>query len=68
MYYVVVDIGCMHCNERSSVLGIFTNRNRAEYVCEEHKARQADDWSGEHEFEVYEIAEIDTEYKVDYND
>ena len=52
MKYVLVDIGCL---ESSSVLGIFTDKEKAIEImkkCEEYQNKY---WIGEHEFEIYEV-------------
>ena len=32
MKYIVVDIGCIECGEPSDILGVFTDRQKAEEV------------------------------------
>lgn len=64
--YVAVDIGCIECGEETKVLGIFTNKNKALDVLEEHAIRQEENWSGQHDFGVYEVNEIDQEIRVEY--
>lgn len=59
MYYVAIDIGCIECGEESKVLGIFTTKGAAEAAAEGHRAWQSEHWSGQHEFEVHEVAQID---------
>jgi len=66
MYYVVVDIGCIECDEDTSVLGIFTDYQKAHEVAHEHSERQGKNWHGEHSFEIFDISKINKEYKVDY--
>lgn len=66
MYYVALDIGCIECGEDSNILGIFTNKKRAEEVIKDHENRQKENWSGQHYFDVVEIEEIDKEYPVEY--
>ena len=65
-YYVAVDIGCIECGESSHVLGIFTKKEKAYEVIHDHKKRQQENWSGQHFFEVFNIDEINKEYKVEY--
>lgn len=64
--YVAVDIGCIECGEETQVLGIFTSLTRAEEVCNEHAARHCAKWRGQHAFEVFPVAEIDVEQRVEY--
>lgn len=59
MYYVAVDIGCIHCGEDSAVLGIFSKKEKADAVCLEHADRQVKHWCGEHRFQVFEIEKMD---------
>lgn len=53
--YVAVDIGCIECGEPSNVLGIFTNKEDAEHVANEHEQEQAQHWTRPHSFEVFEV-------------
>jgi hypothetical protein len=67
-YYVAVDIGCIECGEDSAVLGVFTSRDAAEVVCEDHDRRQREHWSGQHYFDVWEVDGIDKVMHVAYGD
>ena len=64
--YVAVDIGCIECGEQTNVLGIFTDKNKAWDVLDEHATRQMENWSGQHYFDVYEVNEIDQEIRIEY--
>lgn len=64
--YVAVDIGCIECGEETNVLGIFTDKNKAWDVLDEHAIRQRENWSGQHYFDVYEVNEIDQEIRIEY--
>lgn len=64
--YVAVDIGCIECGEKSAVLGVFTDLDKAEQVLDEHDDRQFKNWGGHHSFEVHVIEGIDIENKVEY--
>ena len=64
--YVAVDIGCIECGESSAVLGIFTDKNKAWDVLDEHEKRQGEHWRGQHYFDVYEVNEIDQEIRIEY--
>lgn len=64
--FVAVDIGCIECGEASAVLGIFHTKKRAEAVCAEHRARQAENRKGQHSFEVFEVSQIGQVCKVGY--
>ena len=66
MYYVVVDIGCIECGEPTHVLGIFNNKKEANKILEEHEERQREHWSGQHSFEIFEIEELNKEYRINY--
>lgn len=48
MYYVVVDIGCIECDEPTNVLGIFTNKQTAEEVKEK----------GNYYTNIFEVTEL----------
>lgn len=52
--------------EETNVLGIFTDKNKAWDVVDEHITRQRQNWSGQHEFDVYEVNEIDQEIRIEY--
>ena len=56
--YVAVDVGCIECGESTSVLGIYTSKDRCEAVLEEARIAQEKDWSGQHSFECHEVAGI----------
>lgn len=58
-YFVAVDIGCIECGESSAVLGVFTDKAQAEEVCNKAKKEQHENWTGEHHFDVYEVAALD---------
>lgn len=66
MLYVAMDIGCLECGESSAVIGIFTDRARAETARADHERRQAQGWTGEHSFEVFEVPAPDEEQRVEY--
>ena len=57
MKYVVVDVGCLECGEESSVLGIFTDRKKAEEIMKKCKEYQSEHWMGQHYFFIEEIKE-----------
>ena len=66
MYYVAVDVGCIECGEETSVLGIFTDKQKAMEVLGEHKKRQEENWSGQHNFELHEVSELNKIYRIEY--
>lgn len=61
MKYVVVDIGCIECREKSGVLGIFTNKKEAEKVAKKYEEIQSNNWCGQHCFEIFEVKEENIE-------
>ena len=67
MKYVLVDIGCIECGEKSSLLGIFNNLKEANEIKEKCEEIQEKYWTGEHSFEIYECNKenqvIDEYYK-----
>lgn len=65
-YYVVVDIGCIECGESTNILGIFENEAKAGEILKDHEERQKEKWSGQHAFEIFEIEELNKEYRVEY--
>jgi len=66
--YVAVDVGCIDCGEKTSVMGVFTEFNKAQKVCDEHEERQRNNWHGKHSFEVHEVYDIDQLVRVEYDD
>ena len=66
-YYVLVDIGCLECGEESNVIGIFTDKNKAEQEKQDHEVAQDEMWYGQHDFEIFE-REIDKVYYSYYNE
>lgn len=66
MLFIAVDVGCIECGEPTSILGIFTNKEKAIKVLREHEKRQEANWRGQHNFELHEIKEIDVEERIDY--
>jgi len=55
MLYVALDIGCIECGEGSEVLGIFKTEEAAQAVADAARKKQAENWAGEHHFEVHVI-------------
>ena len=68
--YVALDIGCLHCNAESAVLGIFETEAEAKAVCAEHKTRYDDpdgEWiSALHDYVVIPVPEIGVVYRREY--
>lgn len=54
MIYVAVDIGCIECGEGSNVLGLFTDKVKAQAVLDAAEKEQAANWHGEHHFGLFE--------------
>lgn len=61
MKYIVLDIGCIECGEKSAILGIFNNKQKAEEVMEKYDKIQSDNWVGQHYFEIVEVKEENVE-------
>ena len=57
MKYIVLDIGCIECGEKSAILGIFDNEQKAKKIMEKYEKIQSDNWHGQHQFYVVEIKE-----------
>lgn len=55
MKYVLVDIGCIECGEKSSVLGIFDDLDEAYKIGNQCKKYQEENWRGQHSFEIFEV-------------
>lgn len=54
MKYVVVDVGCIECGEESAVLGIFTDKKKAEETMKKCEEYQSAHWMGQHYFFIEE--------------
>ena len=65
MKYVVVDVGCIECGEESAVLGIFTDKKKAEEIMKKCEEYQSAHWMGQHYFFIEEIKE-ENELANDY--
>lgn len=61
MKYVVVDIGCIECGEQSAVLGIFTNKRKAEETRKKYSEIHSNNWHGQHHFEIFEVKKENVE-------
>lgn len=59
MIWLVMNIGCIECEASSNVVGVFSNKERADELAEAlyktHNWRE----SGHHRYEVFEIPEQD---------
>ena len=55
MKYVALDIGCIECDEVSTILGIFDDKEKAEEIIEKYEEIQCKNWTGQHHFEVIKI-------------
>ena len=58
--YLVIDIGCLECDQKSSVIGIFDTKKEAKetmgnYLDEEDNKWGRKEWTGQHSLEVFEI-------------
>jgi len=67
MYYVALDIGCIECDQKSHVLGIFKYKQDAQDVCDIMQALQEKNWHGQHNFIVESIKRIGWFYRVSYD-
>ena len=65
MYYVLIDIGCIECGEETTVIGVFTDKAKAEKLLNKYEKLQAENWHGQHSFQIDEV-EIDKVYKPEY--
>ena len=61
MKYIALDIGCIECGEKSAILGVFKDKQKAEEVVKKYSKIQNDNWHGQHYFEVYEIKKENVE-------
>lgn len=65
-YFVALDIGCIECGESSHILGIFTTEKAAKDVCDKTEELQEKYWSGQHEFLVISVDELNVERIPNY--
>lgn len=59
MYYVAVDIGSLECAEKTTVIGIFSAKQKATLACREYATRETKHWEAEHWITVFEVEKID---------
>lgn len=64
--WVAVDIGCIECGEESAVLGVFTDEGMAKVVTSEHQSRQSAGWTGQHEFMIFPVDDVNVEHRREY--
>ena len=53
--FLAFDIGCIECGEPSAVVGVFKTKAGAKNAADRAREQQGEEWSGQHEFVVYEI-------------
>jgi hypothetical protein len=53
--YIAMDIGCIECGEPSGIVGVFDDEVEATAACNLATEKQAEDWHGQHHFEVFDI-------------
>jgi hypothetical protein len=57
--YIVVDIGCIECGVASGVVGVFSDKARAEQIAIECSRHYDFAGGGQHHFNVFEVPEPD---------
>ena len=55
--YVVVDVGCIECEEPSTVLYVGEDLEKAKEIRFKYEEKQEQDWHGQHYFEIYLVKE-----------
>ncbi len=58
--YVVMDIGCIHCEEKSRLVGIFNDEKAAKNAVEVLRHRGIGLFHGIHEIQIYHTQYINT--------
>lgn len=53
--WLAFDIGCLECGESSAVIGVYGSQSEAQSACDAAEEKQAEDWRGQHSFEVFSI-------------
>lgn len=53
--WLAFDIGCIECEEPSSVIGVFTTEQAAKDACTKEREIQEKNWTGQHSMQVFEI-------------
>lgn len=55
--WVVFDIGCIECGERSAVIGVYANAEEADAAVEAAYANQTVKEAGSHHYEAFVLPE-----------
>ena len=58
--YIVVNIGCIECGVSSKIVGVFTNKQKAESVASACDDKYSWREGGQNAFEVFELPEFET--------
>lgn len=53
--YLVMDIGCLECDEESNIVCFADTLEEAEDAARRAAERQAKNWTGQHEFEIFDL-------------
>lgn len=56
--WLVFDIGCLECGEESNIVGLYDTKEEAVAASIVASDIQQQSWSGQHEFEIYDLAEV----------
>lgn len=54
--WLVFDIGCIECGEESDIVGLYDTKEEAVAASIVASEKQQQHWSGQHEFEIYDLA------------
>ena len=57
--YIVVNIGCIECGVSSDIVGVFTNKEKAESVASACDEKYSWREGGQNAFEVFELPETE---------
>lgn len=59
MYYVVLDIGCLECNNPTDVVGIFTSRDDAVEAADWYSGVYSPNPDTSREVRIFKVPELD---------
>lgn len=57
--YLVFDVGCIECGEFSEIVGFFATIADAEAALRAAQGRQRIEWTGQHEFHLYDVETLE---------
>lgn len=71
MNYILVNIGCIECGVSSEIVGVFSDKTKADEIAETLNDKHGWREGGQNSYEVFKMPELDTvkdEYREFLND